>query len=68
LDDTTVDVVEKETTIDPVETDTGGDAAALGNGNAFSAPGTVTRDGVSGSSLLGPDGTMELVEPTAGTP
>ena len=29
-------------------TATNGDAAALGNGNASSAPGTVTRNGVSG--------------------
>jgi hypothetical protein len=43
-------------------TATNGDAAALGNGNASSAPGTVTRNGVSGSSLLGPDGTYRVTE------
>jgi hypothetical protein len=41
---------------------TNGDAAALGNGNASSAPGTVTRNGVSGLSLLGPDGTYRVTE------
>src|SRR5215204_6953306 len=41
---------------------TNGDAAALGNGNASSAPGTVTRNGVSGTSLLGPDGTYRVTE------
>ena len=43
-------------------TATNGDAAALGNGSASSAPGTVTRNGVSGSSLLGPDGTYRVTE------
>ena len=43
-------------------TATNGDAAALGNGNASSAPGTVTRNGVSGASLLGPDGTYRVTE------
>ena len=43
-------------------TATNGDAAALGTGNASSAPGTVTRDGVSGMSLLGPDGTYRVTE------
>src|SRR5215212_1706526 len=43
-------------------TATNGDAAALGNGNASSAPGTVTRNGVSGTSLLGPDGTYRVTE------
>src|SRR5215208_4290739 len=43
-------------------TATNGDAAALGNGNASSAPGTVTRNGVSGVSLLGPDGTYRVSE------
>jgi hypothetical protein len=43
-------------------TATNGDAAALGNGNASSAPGTVTRAGVSGVSLLGPDGTYRVTE------
>ena len=43
-------------------TATNGDAAALGNGNASSAPGTVTQNGVSGSSLLGPDGTYRVTE------
>src|SRR5215213_8455321 len=43
-------------------TATNGDAAALGNGNASSAPGTVTRNGVSGVSLLGPDGTYRVTE------
>jgi hypothetical protein len=43
-------------------TATNGDAAALGNGIASSAPGTVTRNGVSGSSLLGPDGTYRVTE------
>ena len=37
-------------------------AAALGTGNASAAPGTVTRDGVSGISLLGPDGTYNVSE------
>src|SRR5215203_3194652 len=41
---------------------TNGDAAALGNGNASSAPGTVTRNGVSGLSLLGPYGTYRVTE------
>src|SRR5215203_5023320 len=41
---------------------TNGDAAALGNGNASSAPGTVTRSGVSATSLLGPDGTYRVTE------
>src|SRR5215212_7062920 len=43
-------------------TATNGDAAALGNGNASSAPGTVTRNGVSGTSLLCPDGTYRVTE------
>src|SRR5215218_5831571 len=43
-------------------TATNGDAATLGNGNASSAPGTVTRNGVSGVSLLGPDGTYRVTE------
>jgi hypothetical protein len=43
-------------------TATNGDAAALGNGNASSAPGTVTRAGVSSPSLLGPDGTYRVTE------
>ena len=43
-------------------TATNGDAAALGTGNASSAPGTVTRAGVSGTSLLGPDGTYRVTE------
>src|SRR5829696_7309590 len=43
-------------------TATNGDAAALGNGNASSAPGTVTRSGVSATSLLGPDGTYRVTE------
>ena len=43
-------------------TATNGDAAALGTGNASSAPGTVTRNGVSGTSLLGPDGTYRVTE------
>jgi Bacterial TSP3 repeat len=43
-------------------TATNGDAAALGTGNASSAPGTVTRNGVSGVSLLGPDGTYRVSE------
>src|SRR5215204_755195 len=50
----------QETTEDM--TATNGDAAALGNGNASSAPGTVTRNGVSGISLLGPDGTYRVTE------
>src|SRR5215208_7175506 len=50
----------QETTEDM--TATNGDAAALGNGNASSAPGTVTRNGVSGVSLLGPDGTYRVTE------
>jgi hypothetical protein len=43
-------------------TATNGDAAARGNGNASSAPGTVTRNGVSATSLLGPDGTYRVTE------
>ena len=43
-------------------TATNGDAATLGNGNASSAPGTVTRNGVSSTSLLGPDGTYRVTE------
>src|SRR5215213_11340 len=43
-------------------TATNGDAAALGNGKASSAPGTVTRAGVSSPSLLGPDGTYRVTE------
>ena len=43
-------------------TATDGDAATLGTGNASSAPGTVTRNGVSGASLLGPDGTYRVTE------
>ncbi len=43
-------------------TATNGDAAALGTGNASSAPGTVTRAGISGTSLLGPDGTYRVTE------
>ena len=43
-------------------TATNGNAAARGNGNASSAPGTVTRNGVSGLSLLGPDGTYKVTE------
>jgi len=41
---------------------TDGNAAALGPGNASSAPGTITRNGVSGLSLLGPDGTYKVTE------
>src|SRR3954462_8247169 len=43
-------------------TATNGDAAARGNGTAAAAPGTVTRNGISGSSLLGPDGTYRVTE------
>ena len=43
-------------------TATDGNAAALGPGSASAAPGTVTRDGVSGMSLLGPDGTYSVTE------
>src|SRR5688572_24422811 len=43
-------------------TATNGDAATLGTGTASSAPGTVTRSGVSGLSLLGPDGTYRVTE------
>jgi hypothetical protein len=41
-----------------------GDAATRGNGNASSAPGSVTRDGVTvpSSSVLGPDGTNSGTE------
>ena len=45
-------------------TATNGDAAALGTGNASSAPGTITRNGVAESSLLGPDGTYRVTENT----
>ncbi len=41
---------------------TDGNAAAVGPGSASAAPGTVTRDGVSGMSLLGPDGTYSVTE------
>jgi hypothetical protein len=43
---------------------TNGDAASLGTGNASSAPGTVTRDGVTvpSGSVLGPDGTYKVTE------
>jgi hypothetical protein len=53
---------------------TDGNAAAVGPGNASAAPGTVTRDGVSsvsGTSLLGPDGTYRVTEaspPTVNAP
>src|SRR5215208_5690 len=50
----------QETTEDM--TATNGDAAALGNGNASSAPGTVTRNGISDTTLLGPDGTYRVTE------
>ena len=43
-------------------TATNGDAATLGTGNASSAPGTVTRNGVSSTSLLGADGTYRVTE------
>jgi hypothetical protein len=45
-------------------TATNGDAATRGNGNASSAPGSVTRDGVTvpSTSLLGPDGTYSVTE------
>ncbi len=43
-------------------TATSGDAAALGTGNASAAPGTVTRDGVSGTSLLGTDGIYSVAD------
>jgi hypothetical protein len=43
---------------------TNGDAATRGNGNASSAPGSVTRDGVTvpSGSVLGPDGTYKVTE------
>lgn len=41
-----------------------GDAAAIGPGNASAAPGTVTSDGSSGTSLLGPDGAYSVSEVT----
>jgi hypothetical protein len=44
---------------------TDGNASAVGPGNASAAPGLVTRDGVSsvsGTSLLGPDGTYRVTE------
>lgn len=43
-------------------TATSGAASTLGGGNATAAPGTVTRDGVSGTSLLGPDGTYSVTD------
>lgn len=43
-------------------TATNGDAAVLGSGNASAAPGNVTRGGISGTSLLGPDGTYSVTE------
>ena len=43
-------------------TATDGNAAALGPGSASAAPGTVTRDGDSGTALLGPDGTYSVTE------
>jgi hypothetical protein len=53
---------------------TDGNASAVGPGNASAAPGMVTRDGVasvSGTSLLGPDGTYRVTEdspPTVNAP
>ena len=43
-------------------TATDGNAATLGPGSASAAPGTVTRDGDSGTALLGPDGTYSVTE------
>ena len=43
-------------------TATSGGATTLGNGEASAAPGTVTRDGVSSPSLLGPDGTYSVTD------
>jgi hypothetical protein len=43
-------------------TATSGGATTLGNGEASAAPGTVTRDGVTSSSLLGPDGTYSVTD------
>jgi len=45
-------------------TATNGDAATLGTGNASSAPGTITRNGLTEPSLLGPDGTDRVTENT----
>ena len=45
-------------------TATDGNAATLGPGSASAAPGTVTRDGDSGTALLGPDGTYSVTEVT----
>lgn len=59
------------TTLEPLPgenlTATSGEASALGAGNASAAPGTVTRDGVSGTSLLGPDGTYSVTDTPAST-
>jgi Bacterial TSP3 repeat len=46
-------------------TATDGNAATLGPGSASAAPGTVTRDGDSGTALLGPDGTYSVTEVSA---
>jgi hypothetical protein len=43
-------------------TATDGDASALGDGSASAAPGTVIRDGGSGTAMLGPDGTYRVSE------
>ena len=43
-------------------TATSGGATTLGNGEASAAPGTVTRDGVTSPSLLGPDGTYSVTD------
>jgi hypothetical protein len=45
-------------------TATDGDAAALGTGNASSAPGTITRNDIPASSLLGSDGPSRVTENT----
>ena len=50
-----------QTTTDNV-TATDGDASALGTGNASAAPGSVTRGDSPGTSLLGPDGTYNVVD------
>jgi hypothetical protein len=52
-------------------TATDGNASALGTGDASASPGTVTRDGVTVPSILGPDGTYSVNEvspPTVNVP
>src|SRR5215207_8577349 len=56
------DVVTLEQKSSETLTATDGNAATLGPGTAAAAPGTVTRSGVSATSLLGSDGTYPATE------